>query len=83
MVDGAGRTGLRWAIVDFHRAWPVTRADRRVRGAVPGGSGAAPLRDDLHGHLHGHAGAQHAAIRHAAGTGPVAPSNAVRRHHAA
>ena len=40
--------------------------------ALPGRRGPAPVRHHLDGHLHGHAGAQHAAIRHVAGAGAAA-----------
>ena len=81
-VDGAGRTGVGRAIVDVHRARAAASADRRVRRPVPGRRGPAPVRHHLDGHLHGHAGAQHAAIRHAAGAA-AALADAVGRHHAA
>ena len=83
VVDGAGRTGVGRAIVDVHRARAAASADRRVRRPVPGRRGPAPVRHHLDGHLHGHAGAQHAAIRHAAGAGAAALADAVGRHHAA
>ena len=61
----------------------AARADRGLGGAVPAGGRAASVRHHLDGHLPGHAGALHAAVRHAAGAGPAAAATALGRRHPA
>ncbi|KAF1858453.1 hypothetical protein Lal_00014968 [Lupinus albus] len=81
--DGPDRARRRRRVADGRDPRRAGRADPGLRRAVPAVRRAAPVRDDVDGHLHGHRRAQHAAVRAAADADPDPAADAVRRRHPA